>query len=173
MKGFRRQMLPVSAGGDVCRVLKRSTDGWMRPPVRGPHQRAVVNILLPQFSDFISVMRQFTIECRLCSISAGCRCNGVGHRHVQGRTASGDSSSSENTSRPGLRSCEPPGFRQGLPVSCHRLRRERTRGAPAWVRWCCRFLRVAAVDPGRNRSIGAGHLPLRLCYRVFSETLVM
>ena len=31
MKGFRRQMLAVSTGGDVCRVLKRSSDGWMRP----------------------------------------------------------------------------------------------------------------------------------------------
>ena len=40
MKGFRRQMLPVSAGGDVCRVLKRSRDGWMRPPVGRPHQLA-------------------------------------------------------------------------------------------------------------------------------------
>ena len=42
-KGFRRQMLPVSAGGDVCRALKRSSDGWMRPPVRRPHKWAVVN----------------------------------------------------------------------------------------------------------------------------------
>ena len=53
MKELRRQMLPVSTGGEVCRVLKRSSDGWMRPP----------------FSDFISVMRQFTIECR-CATSA-------------------------------------------------------------------------------------------------------
>ena len=47
-------------------------------PVRSPHMRAVVNTLLHQFPDFISVMRQFTIECRLCSISARCRCNGGG-----------------------------------------------------------------------------------------------
>ena len=55
-------MLPVATGGDVCGVLKRSSDGWMRPNVRGPNQWAVVNTLLPQFSEFISVMRQFTIE---------------------------------------------------------------------------------------------------------------
>ena len=73
MNGIRQQMLPVSAGGDVCRVLKRSSDGWMRLPVHSPHQRAVVKILLPQFSDFISVMRKFTIECRQRSISANCR----------------------------------------------------------------------------------------------------
>ena len=77
----------------------------MRPPVRGPNQRVVVNILLPQFSEFTSAMRQFTIECRLCSISSGCRCNG-GHAHVHGRAASGDSSGSENIGRPGLRSFE-------------------------------------------------------------------
>ena len=54
MQGFRRQVLPVSTGGDVCRVLKRWSDGWMRPPVRAPYKRAVVNVLLPQFSEFIS-----------------------------------------------------------------------------------------------------------------------
>ena len=86
MKGFRRQMLPVSTGGDVCRVLKRTSDDRMRPPVRGPHQRVVVNILLPQFSDFISVMQQFTIECRLCSISAGFLCNGEGHAYLSLRS---------------------------------------------------------------------------------------
>ena len=75
-------MLPVSAGGDVCRVLKHWSGGWMRPPVRSPHKRAAVNILLPRFSHFISVMRPFTIECRLCSISTGCRCDGGGHAHT-------------------------------------------------------------------------------------------
>ena len=38
-KGFRRQMLPVSGGRDVCRVQKRSSDGRLRSPVRSPHQR--------------------------------------------------------------------------------------------------------------------------------------
>ena len=58
---------PFRLGGDVCRVLKHWSDGWMRPPVRSPHKRAAVNILLPRFSHFSSVMRPFTIECRLCS----------------------------------------------------------------------------------------------------------
>ena len=44
-------------------------------------------------------MRQFSIKCRLCSISSGCRCNGGGHAHVQGGGASGDSSGSENIGR--------------------------------------------------------------------------
>ena len=109
-------MLPVATGGDVCCVLKRSSYGRVRSPVRGPHLRAVVNIITPQFSEFISVMRQFTVECRLCSISAGCRCNGGGHAHIQGRTASGDSSGGENTSRPGLRSGESSGFRSNALV---------------------------------------------------------
>ena len=87
MKRFRRQMLPVPAGGNVCCVLKRSSGNWARSPVSSPHKRAVMNTLLPQFSDFIPVLREFTIESRLCSISASCRCNGGGHPHVQGRTA--------------------------------------------------------------------------------------
>ena len=36
---------------------------------------------------------------------------------VQGRTASGDSSGGETISRPGLPSCEPPGFRGNAKVS--------------------------------------------------------
>ena len=55
MQGFRRQVLPAVRGGDVCGVLKRASDGWRRPPVRGPNQRAVVNVLLPQFAGLISV----------------------------------------------------------------------------------------------------------------------
>ena len=70
----------------------------MRPPVRSPHKRAVMKVLLSKFSDFIPVVRQFAIECRLCSISASC--NEGGNEHVQGRTASWDSSSGENISRP-------------------------------------------------------------------------
>ena len=57
-----------------------------------------------------------TIECRMCSISASCRCNGGGHTHVQGRAASGDSTGGENISQPGLRSSEPPGFRSDARV---------------------------------------------------------
>ena len=75
----------VSAGGDVCRILKCSSDGWVRPAVRRPHKRAVVSTLLPHFSDFISLMRKFTIECRLCSISASCRCTRPGPHCVQGQ----------------------------------------------------------------------------------------
>ena len=72
----------------------------MRSSVRSPHQRAVVNTLSPQFSDFIPVMRQFTIECRLCSTSSDCRCDGGGFAHIQGRTASGDNTGSESVSQP-------------------------------------------------------------------------
>ena len=54
------------------------------------------------------------------------------HTHIQGRTASRDSSGGKNVRRPGLRSSEPSGFRSnarpGLQVSCRRPQRERTRG---------------------------------------------
>ena len=106
-EGISQTDLPVSAGGDVCRVLKRPSDRRVRSSVRRPHKRTVLNTLLPQFSDFIPVMRKFTIECCLCSISA----------HIQGRTPSGDSSVGQNISQPGLRSL------QDLPVSCRRPRR--------------------------------------------------
>ena len=67
------------------------------------------------------------------------------HTHIQGRAASWDSSGGENISRPGLRSCEPSGFRSGAWV-CEFLsaqpQRERIRSILAWLRRCCRFLRV-------------------------------
>ena len=54
LQGFRRQVLPVATGGDLCGVLKRSGDGWMRLPVCGPNQRAVVNILSAQILELIA-----------------------------------------------------------------------------------------------------------------------
>ena len=51
MKGLRRLMLPIATGGDVCCVLKCSSDGRMRPPIRCPDKRAAVNVL------FVSVLR--------------------------------------------------------------------------------------------------------------------
>ena len=41
--------------------------------------------------------------------------------------------------------------------------------APAWLRRCCRSLRVPAVDPGKSRSTDTARRPPRLCYRVVSE----
>ena len=45
-----------------------------------------MNVLFSELSDFISVVHQLTIKCRLRSISASCRCNGRRYAHVQGRT---------------------------------------------------------------------------------------
>ena len=150
-------MRPVPAGGDVCCVLKRSSDRWVRSSVRRPHNKTVLNTMLPQFPDFVPVVRKFTVECRLCD-SAGCRCNGGGHAHVQGRTASQDSSFCQNISRPGL-----------LQASCRRPQRERKRCALAWLRQCCRFLQVPTVGPGRDRCTDTVRHPPRLCCRVSSE----
>ena len=58
MQGFCRQVLPVATRGDVSGILMRSSDGRVRPPICCPNKRAVVNKLLPQFAEFISVMRQ-------------------------------------------------------------------------------------------------------------------
>ena len=69
-----------------------------------------MNALLSHSHNFISVVREFAIKCRLCCVSASCRCNGGGHTHIQGRTASGDSSGGENTTLPGLRSGVSSGF---------------------------------------------------------------
>ena len=43
-------------------------------------------------------------------VTSCCSCIGRGYTHVQGGTATGDSSGGENTSRPGLQSCELFGF---------------------------------------------------------------
>ena len=80
----------------------------MLPPIRFPDKRAIVDALLPQFHNFISVVREFAIKCR---VSASCCCNGGGHTHIQGRTASGDSSGGETISQPGWCFCESLGFR--------------------------------------------------------------
>ena len=146
-------------------LLKRSRDGRVRPPVRRPHKRAAMNTLLPHFSNFISVMREFAIKCRLCRVSASCRCNGGSHTHVQGRTASWDSSGSEEYQLPldcvGRTAwvCKFQSTQDGVNTRVVLL---------AWLRLCCRLLRVPAVGPGRNRSIGTGHLSPRVCCRVFS-----
>ena len=54
-------------------------------------------------------------------------------------------SGGEHISRPGLRSGEPSGFRR---VSCHKQQNERTHSVLAWLRLCCRFLRVPTVGLG-------------------------
>ena len=78
----------------------------MRSSMRRPHKRVIVNALLPQFHNFISVIQEFAIKFRLCGVSPSCRCNGGGHAHIQGRTASRDSSGGEDISRSGLGSGE-------------------------------------------------------------------
>ena len=57
MKGFRRHLLPVPGGGEVCCVPKRSSYGWVRSPIRCPDKRAIMNALLSQFHNFVSVVR--------------------------------------------------------------------------------------------------------------------
>ena len=114
-----------------------------------------------------------TIECRLCGVSPSCCCTGGGHAHVQGRTASGDSTGGENISRPGLRSCEPPGFRSDARVCKFHAadhsanvnaRLASLRGFGSAASFCV----FQTVGPGKSHSIGNGHLPPRLCCRVFS-----
>ena len=73
MKGFRRHLLPIPTRGNVCCVLKRSSDGRVRSSLHCPNKKATVNALLPQFPDFASVVREIAIKCRLCGVSAGCR----------------------------------------------------------------------------------------------------
>ena len=68
---------------------------WRRCLLR--RQSAVLcEMFLSEFSDFVPVVRQLTIESRLCRISASCRCKWEEATHTpQGRAASGDSSGGE------------------------------------------------------------------------------
>ena len=87
------------------------------------------------------------------------------------RTASGDSSGSENISWPGLRSSEPPGFRGNAPVCKFHAADHgvNTRVVPPrGFGVAAGFGVVPTVDPGRNRGTDTGRLPPRLCCRVFS-----
>ena len=71
---------------------------------------------MSQVHNFISVVREFAIKCHLCCVSASRRFNGGGHSHIQGRTASGDTSGGEKNSQPGLRCGESSGFRSNARV---------------------------------------------------------
>ena len=110
MKGFRREMLPVSAGGDVCRVLKRSSDGRMRPPMStltGGSEYSVASILRFHFCNA-------TVHGRMPSPRAAAmeEATHTSRAALRPGTAAVD----ENVSRPGLRNCEPPGFRGNAKV---------------------------------------------------------
>ena len=109
MKGFRRQMLPVSARDDVCRVLKRSRDGWMPPrPLftqAGGGEYPVASILRFHFCHAtvydrmppVQHLRERPLQWRRPHTRPGPHC-------VQGQH-------SENISGPGSRSGASPAFR--------------------------------------------------------------
>ena len=59
---FRRHLLAVPAGCNVCSVLRCSCDDRVWSPVRWPNERATVNALVTQFRDFVSVVLQFAIK---------------------------------------------------------------------------------------------------------------
>ena len=105
LKRFRRHLLVVPAGCDVC----CTPDGR----VRSPPSRQEVDGACPGYgmlgfhSCSWTVCDQMTPAPRFWS----CFCIGRGHAHVQGGPNSWDSSGSENISQPGLRCCEPSGFR--------------------------------------------------------------
>ena len=146
-KGFRRQMLPVPAGRNACCALKRSSDSWVRSPVSRPHNEAVMNTLLPEFSDFILVMRKFTIKCRLREH--------LRELPLQRRRP--------HTHRAALRLGTPPRFRCYARVCQFLARIVSSRGFG--VAACVFQLRV---HEGRNNN-NTGQLPPKLCWRVFSE----
>ena len=84
-------------------LLSCSSDGWVKLSVCGPDEGSMEDALSQKFQNFMSFAMQLTFKSSLCCISC--------HTHIQSRTASWDSSGSEEISRPGLRCCEPSGFR--------------------------------------------------------------
>ena len=115
LERFRRHLLAVPTGSDVCCVL-RCPGGWVWSPVRRPDQKATVSALVTKFRDFVSAVGKFAIKGplapRLLVLLLHWKRT---HTHIQSRTASWESGG-ENNSRPGLRSCEPPGFRRDVQV---------------------------------------------------------
>ena len=121
----------------VCCVLQSSRDGTVWSPISCPNEGAIVNALVTQFRDFVSAVRQFAIKWRLRA-SSGCCCIGGGNTHIQGGATSWDSSGGENISWPGLRCCEPPGFRGDAWVRQFQSAPRRERMCSVLVR-CCKF----------------------------------
>ena len=134
-------------------------------------------------ASILSVMRKFTIECRLCSISATFRCNGGGHAHIQGRTASGTAAVVKISAGLDCEAVSPLGS-VAMPGSA-RFMSETTAWTHAWCprvasavlqvgacsssasrKGCAAGFCVPAEGPGRSRSIDTAHHPLRACCRV-------
>ena len=61
LKRFRRHLLTVPAGCDVCCILQCSSDGRLRSPIRRPDKGSIVSALVAQVWDFSSV-GQFAIK---------------------------------------------------------------------------------------------------------------
>ena len=62
LKRFRRHLLAVPAGCDVCCILQCSSEGRVWSPVRRPDKRSTVNVLVTQVCDFIPTFGQFAIK---------------------------------------------------------------------------------------------------------------
>ena len=173
MQGFRRQVLPVATGGDVCGVLKRSSDGWMRPPVRGPNQAggseySAASVLRVHLSCVslrsnaacaaspraAAAMEEAThtsraalrpVTAAVVKISAGLDCEAV-------------SSSLGSVVMPGSRA-----------VSCRRLVvNARVNLSPRRLRRCCRFLRAPTEGPRKEPQHRHWPSPTPFCYHVYS-----
>ena len=145
--------------------MSSSSSGTAASKLAGGSECSVVEVLR------FRLVRQILIKCRLCSISTGCRCNGGGQAHVEGRTASWDSSGGKNISRPGLRSGEVsplgsvvmPGSASFMPQTTA-VRVVSSCGLGCAAGFCV----LQLEGPGRSHNIDNGHLPPRFCYQVFS-----
>ena len=91
MKGFRRRCpFRLEAMSAHWSVRVQGAD------VRSPHKRAVMNVLLSEFSDFVLVKVYDRMPVRHPGLPLQWK-----RPHIQGRNASGDSSGGENISRLG------------------------------------------------------------------------
>ena len=61
LERFSRHLLAVPAGCDVCSLLQCLCDGRVSP-IRRPDKRSIVNALVTQAWDFVSVAGGFAIE---------------------------------------------------------------------------------------------------------------
>ena len=168
LKRFRRHLLAVAAGCDVCCILQCASDGRVRSPICCPDKGTIVNALVAQVWDFLPTVKQFAIRSCLCCVTSSCCCVGRGHTHTpKAALRPGTAAAVKRSARLDCVAVSPlgsvvmPGSASFNPPKTARTH------APEWLPQCSRFHRVQVVGPRRNRTISTKSLSM-FCYQIFS-----
>ena len=171
LERFRRHLLSVAAGCDVCCILQCMSDSRVCRPSRQEVDSECPGCASLGFHSCSGTdCDQTTPALRLRAAAA---MDEGDHAHFQGRAASWDRSGGKNIGPPGLRCCEPSGLRGDawVPrVSNSTPQRERKRGVPAYLRRGCKSL--CGSKTGAAQSALAEFCPCPLFSSLFALVML-